>query len=461
MDGRGLALEIVKLSRKQGADQAEALVINQREKAITGFDGQPQLSGDTEVTRLTVRLIRNHRGAIISGRGSTGRAMREIVDRAIAASGNSSPDKFLGPAETSNLGRSASDLNIFDERLADISLSKMEELALEAEAAVVRRDPRTAHLVTSIFQVQRQSVSLCTSEGFADNYDSTLATLLMTAVMDNNFNEVGGRGQQSEDARLTGGAASITRRLDKIDIEKAAARTVEQLSSMAGAKRSLAGWFPVVFAPAAARRIVTTFLQLASGPVASLLSGSRLSKIGGRISSAEITLIDDGTSAGGIRTAPFDHEGIGPRRKVIIEKGILREYLLNSYFGRLLQRSSTGNAVANDDVRFSVRPSNAHIEPGTASPDSIIGNIKQGLYVNVFLSPTAQLMPLITNFTQAVAGVWIENGQLTYPVRAATISAPLSEMLENIAGVGNDADRSTAIASPTLMVSKMNVNPLT
>lgn len=456
MEGRELAQKIVRLCQKKGADQAEALVINQQEKAVTAFNEQVQISGSTDVTRLTVRLIRDHKGAIISGRGSSEGALEEMVERALAASQSGSPDKFLGPADSENVGRASGDLNIFDERLDGISLSNMEEIALAAESAVVKKDPRTTHLVTSIFQVQTQTVSLCTSQGFADSYKGTTSTLQMSAVMDNYFNEVGGRGSQSEEQRLTGGASSVARRLDGIDIEKAARRTIEQISSTAGAKRSLAGWFPVVFAPGPARRIATTLLQFSSGLVASLLVGSGLRKIGEPICSAEITLIDDATREGGMRTAPFDHEGISPRRKVLIEKGILREYLLNSYYGRLLERNSTGNAVANDDVRFGVGPSNAYIEPGPTSPDTIIGDIRQGLYVNMFLSPTVQL----TNFTQPVAGVWIENGALTYPVRAATISASLEGMLKNIVAVGNEAEGTMAITSPTLMIGKMNVNPL-
>jgi PmbA protein len=456
MEGRELAQKIVRLCQKKGAEQAEALVINQREKAVTAFNEQIQISGSTDVTRLTVRLIRDHKGAIISARGSSERALEEMVDRALASSQNGSPDKFLGPADSENVGRASGELNIFDERLAKISLSNMEEIALAAESAVVKKDPRTTHFVTATFQVQTQTVSLCTSQGFVDSYEGTTSTLQMSAVMDNFFNEVGGRGSQSEELRLTGGASSVARSLDGIDIEKAAGRTIGQITSTAGSKRSLAGSFPVVFAPGPARRIATTLIQFSSGLVASLLAGTGLRKIGEPICSAEITLIDDATRAGGMRTAPFDHEGISSRRKVLIEKGILREYLLNSYYGRVLERNSTGNAAANDDVRFSVSPSNAYIEPGPASLDSIIGDIRQGLYVKMFLSPTVHL----TNFTQPVAGVWIENGKLTYPVRAATISAPLDGMLKNIVAVGNEAEGNTAITSPTLMIGKMNVTPL-
>jgi PmbA protein len=154
---------------------------------------------------------------------------------------------------------------------------------------------------------------------------------------------------------------------------------------------------------------------------------------------------------------PFDHEGVRPRSKVLIERGVLKELLLNTYYARALQREGVGNAVSSDDARFDVTHSNAYVERGEASPEDLLAGVRQGFYVTRFLSG---FISLATNFTQGASGFWIENGKLTYPVRAATVSAPLQEMLNGIVAVGNDLELTGAISSPTLLIDKMNVSPL-
>jgi PmbA protein len=460
ISSKELARSAVRLARRRGADQAEALVVRQHEKAVNVFDRQPQLSGETEVTRVTVRLFRDNRGGVAIGHGCSERVLEEMVGRALASLPQTAPDKFLGVVDAKNLGRVSSDLQIFDQPLADLPPGRMTEIALTAESAIAQKEPRLASLITSSFQVQNQDVALCTSEGFDENYETSTATLLTSAVTGDYSNEGGGRSPQPDDAKLSGGAAIVTHSLGGLDFEKAAQRTIRQLSGMSGSRPSPSGYFPVVLAPTAARRITQMFLQMCSGPIVTLMKGSMMGRPGERICSPLITLIDDATLVGGIRTAPFDHEGVLPRRQRIIEKGVFREYLLNSYYARALDRDPTGNAVANNEVRFSVRPSNAYIEPGDASPESILADVRQGFYVTMFLSPNSQLQPLSANFTQAVAGFWVENGKLTHPVRAATVSAPFRDLLNKIEAVGSDLDRDAAVVSPTLLLGKMNVNPL-
>ncbi len=460
MSNMELAETVVRLARKRGADEVEALVISQQEKAVNAFNQQVRLSGDSDTTRITVRLFRDNRGALAIGRGCSELMLGEMIDRALASLRHSAPDKFLGSVDAKHFGRIDDDLKIFDERLSALSLTRMGEIALAAEAAVAQKDSRLASQITSSFQVQKQNVALSTSHGFNESYESTTGTLLTSVVAGDYSNESAARGSQGDEGRLAGGASIITHSLDYLDFEKTASRTIKHLSAMVGARPSPAGWFPVVLAPTAARRIAQMFLQICSGPIVMLMKGSTMGKIGEQICSPLITLVDDATRVGGLRTAPFDHEGVRPRRQLIIEEGIFREYLLNNYYARALERDSTGNASANNEIRFTVRPSNAYIEPGKTSAASIISDIKQGFYINMFVSPNSQLQPLAANFVQAATGFWIEDGKLTYPVRVATITAPLREMLNNIAAVGDDLDTDTAVVSPTLLLSKMNVSPL-
>jgi PmbA protein len=452
-----LAENAVRLCQKRGAEQTEVLLIRQEEKAAGVFDQQVQISGVSEMTRTVLRVFRDHRGAVIHGNVPSEKLLEAFVDQAFANLQHTSPDKHLGSAELSDAGAIADDLQIFDERLARLPLNRVEGIALAAEQAVKQQDSRTEHLITTNLQLQTQTVTLTTSEGFSNSYQNTIATLVVNAVMDDYASILATPNSDANKRDFVGTATAVTRSLDGLDLAKTAERTVQRMTSMIGARSSPAGEVPVLFAPPAARGIAGMLLQLCSGPATLFSEVATLGKIGDAICSPQLTLVDDATKKRGIGSSPFDHEGVKPSRKVIIEKGVLQDYLLNSYYGRALRRRSTGNAVANGDARFGVRHSNAYIEPGVSDSDDLIADLKRGFLVTRFLSYS---IPLASNFTQAAEGFWIEEGKVDHPVRAAAIVAPLRDMLKNVVAVGKDFDSDAAIASPTLLISKMNVSPL-
>jgi len=439
-----LAEAALRLCRKRGAEQADALLIQQQEKAVSVFNQKVQLSGANETTRMIIRVFHDHRGAVIHGNVATEELLETLVNQVLTNLQFTSQDKYLGSAESSETGTDAP-LELFDERLAQLPLNRVEEIALAAEQKIKEQDQRTENLITTSLQVQSQTVTLRTSAGFSGSYKHTLATLVANAAMD------------EPDQKNLGTANTVTRSLDGLDLAKTAERTLRQLTRLVGDRPAPAGQFPILFAPSSARTIASMLLQMCSGPATLFIETLSLGKAGDAVCSPRLTLVDDGTRKNGIGSAPFDHEGVKPARKVIIEKGVLKDYLLNSYYGRSLRRSSTGNAVASGDARFGVRHTNAYIEAGDADPKDILADVKRGLLVTRFLSPA---MTLSMNFTQAVEGFWIEDGKVSYPVRAAAIAAPLRSMLEGIVAVGKDLDPDAAVASPTLLVNKMNVSSL-
>lgn len=451
-----IARRAVQLCRRRGADQAEALVIRQKEKAASAFDQRIDLSGASDITRLTLRVFRDSRGAIVTGQGGDERALEETVARLFALARHAAPDKHFGPSEREDLGRLQGDLKIYDPHLAELPARRVEELALAAESAVVRRDARAAGSVVANFQVRTQHVSLCNSHGYCESYSGTHASVTTNAVVEAGLSEAGAPDAGAKES-LVGAATRTSRTLAGLDLDEAAAATVEQLTSMSGARACPSGWFPVVFAPGVARNLAGMLAQFCSGPVAVTAENRVLGKLGEQVCSPLITLVDDAAKEGGVSTVYFDHEGVSPRHKVLVEDGVLREYLLNSYYARALQRRSTGNAFANNDPRFGVRPSNVYIRPGKSSASSIVADVRQGFYVTRFMSHSVKV---VANWTQAVSGFWIENGRLAYPVRAAALSMPFEGMFRHVAAVGDDLDDDGSVASPTLMMEKMFVNPL-
>src|SRR5689334_15408895 len=185
MENEALAKRAVELCKQRGADEADALVMRKRENAFQVFYRDNSLSATSDTTRITLRVFSNHKGAIISGRGASEQTLEAMVAQAVAFAEQSSRDKFLGLAEAAQMGRLQDDLGIYDQALADLSLAEMEETASRLQSMVVARDSRVGSLSSATFQAQTQEVTLCTSQGYCQTYQTTLGTLGTNAVLDN------------------------------------------------------------------------------------------------------------------------------------------------------------------------------------------------------------------------------------------------------------------------------------
>jgi PmbA protein len=158
---------------------------------------------------------------------------------------------------------------------------------------------------------------------------------------------------------------------------------------------------------------------------------------------------------GGFGTSPFDSEGVPSRKTVVVENGVLKSYLLNTYTAKKLNMQTTGNASRGLAGTPGIGPGNFFLQPGAKSLQEIIGDIKEGLFVTEFLGFGVNLVT--GDFSRGASGLWIENGELTYPVEEITVAGNLKDMFFNIAEIGNDLEFRSAIASPTLRIDGMTV----
>jgi PmbA protein len=224
---------------------------------------------------------------------------------------------------------------------------------------------------------------------------------------------------------------------------------------MLDARRVPTQQVPVVFAPEIARGLVGSIFGAASGDAiyrgASIFAG----RLGEQIAAESVTVVDDGTIPGGSGTSPFDAEGLPTRRTVIVERGILRSYILNTYTGRKLGMKSTGNAGRGLAGNPYIDSGNLFLEAGSQSVDEILGGIERGLYVTRLMG---QGVNLVTgDYSRGAAGLWIENGRLAYPVHEITIAGNLKQMLRNISAVGSDLVFRGSTAAPTLRIDGMTI----
>ena len=166
-------------------------------------------------------------------------------------------------------------------------------------------------------------------------------------------------------------------------------------------------------------------------------------------------MIDDGTIPGGFGSSPFDDEGVPSRRTVVIEKGVLKSYLLNTYTARKLGLKTTGNAARGITGNPAIGNGNFYLEKGARTPEQIVAGVKQGLYVTEMLGYGVNLVT--GDFSQGASGLWIENGELTYPVEEITVAGNLKDMLNNISEIGNDLEFRSSMTAPTLRIEGMTI----
>jgi PmbA protein len=175
---------------------------------------------------------------------------------------------------------------------------------------------------------------------------------------------------------------------------------------------------------------------------------------------AGLTIVDDNTmlfpsGVGGYGTSPFDGEGLPSRRTVVVENGVLRSYLLNTYSARKLGMKSTHNAARGLAGTPGIGAGNLYLEPGTLTPEEIIAAVPKGLYVTSLMGHGVN--PVTGDYSRGATGLWIENGELTHAVEEVTVAGNLADMLRNVSAIGNDLIFRSAVAAPTLRIDGMTL----
>jgi PmbA protein len=167
-----------------------------------------------------------------------------------------------------------------------------------------------------------------------------------------------------------------------------------------------------------------------------------------------VTIVDDGTIPTAIGSRPFDGEGLETRRTLLVDDGVLESYLLDTYSARKLSLASTHHA-ARDGGGVGVSTTNCHLAPGDAAPEKLIASVKRGFYVTELIGFGVNMVT--GDYSRGAVGLWIENGELAYPVEELTVAGNLLEMLQAIDGVGNDLVLRDRTSAPTIRVGRMVV----
>jgi PmbA protein len=212
---------------------------------------------------------------------------------------------------------------------------------------------------------------------------------------------------------------------------------------------------PVIFDPDAARSIVGLVASCVHGGSIWRRSSYLLDRLGSQVASDLVTIVDDPLLPRAPGSRAYDGEGLLSRRNVIVERGELKGYQLDTYSAKKLQSESTANASRGSSGGVGVGSTNFHLLPGQQTPEQIIRSTTKGLYVTNMMG--FGFNAVTGDFSRGASGFWIENGELTFPVSEVTISLNLDQLLKRIDAVGSDLDPKTSVAAPTFRVSSMTL----
>jgi PmbA protein len=442
-----LGRSVVERAVDGAADVAEVAVHSGSHLSVKVRMGERELVEEAGSRALGLRVMVGQRVASTYTSDLSEAGQRTLIEDALELARLSEPDEFAGPPDSSELSSRSqwAELETFDETVSQISADEALSRSLRGERAAFDFDPRITNSEGSTFTRARGVSALVTSGGFAGSDYGTYASIVVNPVAD----DEGGKKRSGFHWSASRYYADLE---DSTEVgEEAARRTVAQL----GAKKLPTQELPVIFDKDAARSILGLFAGCVLGGSIWRKSSYLVDRVGTRVASHLVDIVDDPLLPRAPGSRAFDGEGLLSRRNVVVEAGVLQTYLMDTYSARKLGLKSTGSASRSPSGGISPSTSNLILKANAQSRDALIAETKHGLYVTGMMG--FGFNAVTGDFSRGASGFLIQDGELSDPVSEVTISLNLDQLLQRIDAVADDLDQRTAVASPTFRVSSMTL----
>ncbi len=435
---KNLAVQMVEYARSCGADEVEVGIGDGREFSVDVRLGEIENLVEASSTHLAIKIIRDKRTAYATTSDLHPDTVRSLIRNAVARAELGNRDECAGLPAEAKASLPVGNLNLYDPEVARFETRKKIKLALETER-IALADKRITNSHGASFDTSVGTAILANSNGFLGSYDQTFCNLSIGL-------QAGETDEKAEDYWFT-----VDRFLGKLDPpETVARRAVERTVRHLHPKKIPTQTAPVIFEPPMTAWLVGFVFACISGVSVYQKASFLADRLGEKVGNGLVTIIDDGLMPGKLGSRPFDGEGVPCRQTTVIEKGVLRRFLCNTYAARKLKLQSTGNADGGG-----VGPNNFYLVPGSESPKKIIASTEKGLLLTRTLGHG--LNPVTGDFSRGAFGLWVEKGEIAYPVSEITIAGNLEDVLNNIEIVGTDIDWRSAVCGPTIKVSGLTL----
>jgi PmbA protein len=435
-----LAERLIEAARAAGADAADAVAMRSVSQSVDVRDGAVEESQRSEGDDMGLRVLVGRKQAVVSTNDISGDGVKALAERAVAMARVAPEDKYAGLADAALLAKSIPELDLFDRELPDVAT--LETLARRAEEA--------GRAVSGVSKSGGASASagiggmvLLTSHGFSGAYLGSRHSISMQAIA--------GEGTSMEtdydfSSALHAADLDAPEKIGKSAGEKAVAKL--------NPRKVTTKKVPVVFDSHIAGSIVGHLVSAINGAAIARKTSFLKDMMGERIFAAGINIIDDPLRRRGLRSRPFDAEGVAGRRMALVDDGVLKTWLLDSATARELSLVTTGHAQRSASSTPSPGATNLHLEPGPRSPDELIGDIEEGFYVTDLIGMGANMVT--GDYSRGASGFWIEKGQRTYPVSEVTIAGNLRDIFRSVTPA-NDLHFRYGTNAPTLRIEGLTI----
>lgn len=439
-DRLDIAADLVRRALAAGADAADVIVVDTESISVSCRLGRAETLERAETVEAGLRVFVGRRQAITASADLSPSGLSGVVERSLAMAREVPEDPFCGLAEAADVCREPPMLDSFD-------ATRLSPEDLLAAATAAEDAARSVRGVTNSEGAEASWGTSCAaiaaSNGLAARYRRSSGSLAVSVL-------AAGDAGMERDYEYTAAVYAADMRAPE-DVGRAAGeRTVRRLNPRkAGSAR-----VPVVFEPRVSRSLLGHLAGAISGAAIARKTSFLKDRLGAQVFAEGIDVIDDPLRSRGLRSRPIDHEGIGTRPLSVVSEGVLASWLLDLRSARQLGLRSTGHGLRGTTSPPSPGPSNLYLAAGGQSPDALIGEVAQGLYVTELIG--FGVNAVTGDYSRGASGFWIENGQLAFPVNEITIAGNLIEMFAHLTSA-DDLEFRYGTDAPTVRIDAMTV----
>ena len=431
---------IAKTVQKLGADDCDAICVKSISLSICQRMGSMEKIERSESSDVGVRVFIGQKQAIVSSSDVTKSALQQVAERAVAMARAAPEDSYCGLASKNQLSKKPADIDSFDPSEPDAD--KLIKWTQEAEEAALS--------VTGVTNSEgaeadwgKGEVSVYATNGFAQTYRGSHYSLSASVLA--------GSGTEMERDYEYSGSVYGTDLMNAEDLGKIAGnRAVKRLEP----KKIKTSQVPVVFDSRISRSLISHLAGAINGSAIARNTSFLLDKMNEKLFQDDISIVDEPHRARGLRSVPFDAEGLSNKKIEIVEGGVLKSWLLDLRSSRQLKLHSTGHASRGVSSSPSPSPTNLYLAPGRESVRDLIAPIKEGFFINELIG--SGVNGLTGDYSRGASGFWIENGEISFPVSEVTIAGNLLDMYKNLSPACDLVFR-YGIDAPTCRVDGMTV----
>ena len=432
--------DLLKRAKTKGADAADALIGRSISLDVAQRLGSREKLQRSESQDLGLRVFIGKRQAIVSTSDLSPKTLDELAERAVAMARVVPADEFCGLAEPGQLCKSPPVLDLEDK--TEPSEARLMEMVAKAEDAA-----RSVKGVTNSEGAEagwgRADIALAASNGFRGAYAGTHWGISVAVLA--------GEGTGMERDYDYSSAVYGSDLANPESLGRAAGeRAVKRLNPRKAGTAKL----PIVFDPRIAGGLVGHFVGAINGAAITRGTSFLKDKMNQPVFAKGIRIIDDPHRPRGLRSKPFDGEGISNQKRALIEDGVLTTWLLDCRSARQLGLASTGHASRGTSGPPSPSAANLYLEAGKLSPKQLMADIAEGLYVTELIGHGVN--GVTGDYSRGAAGYWIEKGELAHPVSEVTVAGNLKDMFLNLTPA-NDLVFRYGTDAPTLRIEGMTL----